>query len=229
MDGMLDYFRRMVITNPSATAPAAAPPAAQGQVTTAAPTTAATAGKAQMSLKVEPVMMYPIEVNGVPGLRISDWAVKENMEDVWYTYIRDFDLGWKNIEHYLPRDGRPVFLFNLKSLQTDRSWNELVYAHHLRLPQGERPLMLGHLVCQFVRAQWRDYEAATNQSLHDNGLDPQTQDPRIRGPASAWAKLIPLDELYIVAVMRANVGGVEGWFPKIERRRKLDGPAQAQA
>ncbi|KAI0703886.1 hypothetical protein C8T65DRAFT_830895 [Cerioporus squamosus] len=171
-----------------------------------------------LALNVEPEQLYPIEVDGVPGLRISDWAIKENMEDPWYGYIRDFDLGWKNIEHNLPKNGRPVCLFKVRSPRTDRPQQSLEYAHNLILSSSGRPLMLGHLICQFVKAQWRDYQAVTNQVLE---LYVGRQGgPRTREEASAYARLVPLDELYIVAVMRANVNGIEGWFPKIERRPK---------
>lgn len=64
-------------------------------------------------------------------------------------------------------------------------------------------------------------QAAISRTLQQIGKDPKDKDPKAREEARIRAGLVPLGELYIVAALRIDVDGTEGWFPKLERRRNL--------
>ena len=96
-----------VDTNTTATSKPAPPAASPEDATTEACITF------RKPVMADPVKMYPIDINGVPGLRLSDWAVAENMEDPTYTHISGFDLAAENIQHHIPQSDQIVEIYHL--------------------------------------------------------------------------------------------------------------------
>ncbi|RDX52298.1 hypothetical protein OH76DRAFT_205590 [Lentinus brumalis] len=163
-----------------------------------------------VGLNNEPRQLYPITVKGQRGLRISDGALKTQKS----MCNSGFDQCTININDRLnAKNGRPVRLHRVQSLsRTDQSL-DVDYSYELNLSSSGRPLTLGHIVYQFVQAQWQDYKERT---MKQDILTMRTRQEGTREDLGASAPLIPPEELYIVAIMHKIVDGVERWYPEIE-------------
>ncbi|KAI0753774.1 hypothetical protein C8Q74DRAFT_1222315 [Fomes fomentarius] len=155
-------------------------------------------------------VLSKITVSGQKGVRLQDCV--KRWEETGLKYLDNFDDAWRNLTRHIPNHG-VVKVHAIKLRSGDDV--QLTFAHHLEVPERDKPLLLGHVVMQVASALAREHQALVYNTIVQGELKGHTLSP---GQARFRAGLPRLQDLYITAIMRVDMDGEEWWYPKVVHR-----------
>ncbi|KAI0691631.1 hypothetical protein C8Q76DRAFT_803162 [Earliella scabrosa] len=159
----------------------------------------------------KPDVLFRISASGRDGVRLQDCVNRS--EETGLKYLDNFDDAWRNVNRRLPSHG-VVKLHGVKLRSGDDDIP--TFAHYLELPERDKPLLLGHVVMQLANALLREHQALVCNTMVQGKLQGRSYTSE---QARFRAGLPKLEDVYITAIMRLDMGQEEWWYPKIVFRR----------